>query len=61
MFYTRSDKDGAYVDLPDDDVCLMKQGEEYIYRIRGDAISKLARLEHLELMLELKESLKGGL
>ncbi len=58
--FTKHDKQGAYVDIPDDDndsVTLMKNDGGFFYRIRGDVITKLARLEHLEIMLRI---IKGG-
>lgn len=55
--FTKRDENGAYIDVPDEDdlVDLRKQGNQYVYRIRGEAINKLARLEHLDLMLRLSD------
>lgn len=59
---TRCDKHGAYIEVPDDDndlVTLIKKDGKFIYRIRGDAINKLARLEHLEIVLQIAEGIKN--
>ena len=60
--FTKHDKQGAYVDIPDDDndlVTLMKNDGGFFYRIRGDAINKLAQLEHLEIVLQIAEGIKN--
>ena len=47
--FTKTDEKGAYIELPDDDndfVTLIKDNEGYKYRVRGDAIERLNKLEN---------------
>lgn len=49
IIYTQIDKNGPYIELPEDDndfVVLVKKDGRFIHRVRGDAINKLYDLEH---------------
>ena len=44
--YTKRDKDGAFIEVEDDEAALFLQSDwRYIYRIRGEAIERFAELE----------------
>lgn len=61
--YAKRDKNGPYIEIEDNDrdlVTLTKQGDKYVYRIRGEAINKLARLESFEMALAIRRGIKKG-
>lgn len=60
MIFTGRDSEGAYIDVPDADVDLRLVDGKYVYRIHGDAITKLQRYEHLEFLYDLTKGKTDG-